>query len=294
MEKKAYLSIIAAACLWGGIGVFVKVLTAVGLTSLQGVAARNLVASAAFFLYLLITDPKALRIHPRHWYYFFGSGVCGLLFFNWCYFTVIAQSSMSVAAVLLYTSPVFVMILSTVLFQERITPVKLIALLITFVGCTLATGLLPLGETRLSGLTILTGLGAGFGYALYSVLSKVALRHYSASTVTFYTILFCALLAIPLSGLYQRVDLLPNPTFWAGSLGIGFLCCAIPSYLFTKGLVHAEAGKASILSTAELLVATLLGILLFHEEVTIYKLLGMAAIFAAILLLNRPSKKATK
>ncbi len=198
MEKKAYLSIIAAACLWGGIGVFVKVLTAVGLTSLQGVAARNLVASVAFFLYLLVTDPKALRIHPRHWYYFFGSGVCGLLFFNWCYFTVIAQSSMSVAAVLLYTSPVFVMILSTVLFRERITPVKLIALLITFVGCTLATGLLPLGETRLSGLTILTGLGAGFGYALYSVLSKVALRQYSASTVTFYTILFCAVLAVPL------------------------------------------------------------------------------------------------
>ena len=90
------------------------------------------------------------------------------------------------------------------------------------------------------------------------------------------------------------MDLLPNPTFWVGSLGIGFLCCAIPSYLFTKGLVHAEAGKASILSTAELLVATLLGILLFHEEVTIYKLLGMAAIFAAILLLNLPSKKEAK
>lgn len=293
MEKKAYLSIIAAACLWGGIGVFVKVLTAVGLTSLQGVAARNLVASVAFFLYLLVTDPKALRIHPRDWYYFFGSGVCGLLFFNWCYFTTISRSSMSVAAVLLYTSPVFVMLLSTVLFQERITPLKITALLITFVGCTLATGLLPLGQTKLSLPILLTGLGAGFGYALYSVLSKVALRKYSASTVTFYTILFCAVLAIPLSGLYRRADLLPDWRFWAGSLGIGFLCCAIPSYLFTRGLVHAEAGKASILSTAELLVATLLGILVFHEQITPYKLLGMAAIFAAILLLNRPPRRKT-
>ena len=291
MEKKAYLSIIAAACLWGGIGVFVKVLTAVGLTSLQGVAARNLVAAAVFLLYLLFTDPKALRINPRHWYYFFGSGVCGLLFFNWCYFTTISRSSMSVAAVLLYTSPVFVMILSTVLFQERITSLKLAALLITFVGCTLATGLFPLGETRMSLPTILTGLGAGFGYALYSVLSKVALRKYPASTVTFYTILFCALLATPLSGLYLRADLLPNWRFWAGALGIGFLCCAIPSYLFTRGLLYAEAGKASILSTAELLVATLLGILLFREEITPYKIAGMAAIFAAILLLNRPAKK---
>ena len=45
MEKKAYLSIILAASLWGGIGVFVKILSSLGLTSLQGVAARNLVAA---------------------------------------------------------------------------------------------------------------------------------------------------------------------------------------------------------------------------------------------------------
>lgn len=291
MEKKAYLKIILAASLWGGIGVFVKILSSLGLTSMQGVASRNLVAAAVFFVYLFFTDRAALKIDPRHWYYFFGSGVCGLLFFNWCYFTTISASSMSVAAVLLYTSPVFVMIMSAFLFKEPITPLKVAALIITFVGCMLSTGLLPLGQAAIAPLTVLSGLGAGFGYALYSILSKVALSKYSASTVSFYTILFCAALALPISGLYQRTDLLTNGTFWLGSLGIGLLCCAVPSLLFTQGLLHAEAGKASIMSTAELLVATLLGILIYHEEVTLYKLLGMAAIFGAILLLNLPAKK---
>ncbi|MCF2660931.1 DMT family transporter [Pseudoflavonifractor phocaeensis] len=288
MEKKAYLKIILAASLWGGIGVFVKILSSLGLTSMQGVAARNLVASAVFFLYLLFTDRPALKIDPRHWYYFFGSGVCGLLFFNWCYFSTISASSMSVAAVLLYTSPVFVMIMSAFLFKEPITPVKVAALAVTFVGCMLSTGLLPLGQTAIAPLTLLSGLGAGFGYALYSILSKAALSKYPASTVSFYTILFCAVLALPISGLYRRTDLLANGTFWMGSLGIGLLCCAVPSLLYTQGLLHAEAGKASIMATAELLVATLLGILIYHEEITPYKLLGMAAIFGAILLLNRP------
>ena len=45
------------------------------------------------------------------------------------------------------------------------------------------------------------------------------------------------------------------------------------------------------MATAELLVATLLGILIYREEGTPYKLLGMAAIFGAILLLNLPAKK---
>lgn len=291
MEKKAYLSIILAASLWGGIGVFVKILSSLGLTSLQGVAARNLVAAGVFFIYLFFTDRSALKIDPRHWYYFFGSGVCGLLFFNWCYFSTISASSMSVAAVLLYTSPVFVMIMSAFLFKEPITPVKVAALAVTFLGCMLSTGLLPLGQAAISPLTLLSGLGAGFGYALYSILSKVALSKYSASTVSFYTILFCAVLALPISGLYQRTDLLTNGTFWMGSLGIGLLCCAVPSFLYTRGLLHAEAGKASIMATAELLVATLLGILIYREEVTPYKLLGMAAIFGAILLLNLPAQK---
>ena len=82
MEKKAYLSIILAASLWGGIGVFVKILSSLGLTSLQGVAARNLVAAGVFFVYLFFTARSALKIDPRHWYCVFGTGVGGRLWFK--------------------------------------------------------------------------------------------------------------------------------------------------------------------------------------------------------------------
>ena len=99
--KKAYLQIIAAAALWGCIGLFLKLLTAAGLTSMQGVALRSVVGVVFYGLFLFFTDRTALFIVPRDWYYFFGTGVCSLLFFNWCYFSAITRSSMSVAAVLL-------------------------------------------------------------------------------------------------------------------------------------------------------------------------------------------------
>ena len=72
---------------------------------------------------------------------------------------------------------------------------------------------------------------------------------------------------------------------------MGLLCCALPYHLYTDGLRYAEPGKASILATLEPFVAAGLGILLFHEELTPYKLLGMAAILGAVLLLNLPARQ---
>ncbi len=284
--KKAYLKITAAAALWGCIGLFLKLLTAAGLTSMQGVALRAVVGCLFYGLFLFFTDRNALFIAPKDWYYFFGTGVCSLLFFNWCYFNAITRSSMAAAAVLLYTAPIFVTLMSALLFREKLTPAKLTALAVTFAGCALVTGLFPLGQEVVSPPVILFGLGSGFGYALYSIFGKFVLKKYSPATVTFYTILFCALFSLPLSGLHTNLSALSDGRAWAGALGVGVLCCAMPYHLYTSGLREAEPGRAAILATIEPFVAAALGILLFREAVTPFKLLGMAAILGAVLLLN--------
>ena len=291
--KKAYLQIIAAAALWGCIGVFLKLLTAAGLTSMQGVALRTLAGCIFYGLFLFLTDRKALRIRLSDCGWFFGTGVFSLLFFNWCYFNAITLSSMSVAAVLLYTSPVFVTLMSAVFFREAVTPVKLAALIITFAGCALVTGLFPLGGPHIALPTILFGLGSGFGYSLYSIFGKFMLKKYPPATVTFYTMLFCTLCALPLAGLQNNLAALGDWRAWAGTLGVGLLCCALPYHLYTTGLKDAEPGRAAILATLEPFVAAALGIVLFYEALTPYKLLGMAAILGAVVLLNTKTEKRT-
>lgn len=148
MVQKAYVKIVAAAALWGCIGIFLKLLTAVGLSSMDGVAVRSLAATLLYGCFLAVTNPGALRISPRDWYYFFGTGVCSMLFFNWCYFSTISRSSMSVAAVLLYTAPVFVTLMSALFFHESITPLKLLALGVTFAGAPWSPACFPWDRSR--------------------------------------------------------------------------------------------------------------------------------------------------
>ena len=103
--------------------------------------------------------------------------------------------------------------------------------------------------------------------------------------------MFAALASLPLSGIFCHLPLLLDWRAAAGGLGISVLCCILPYLLYTEGLNHAEAGKAAIMATIEPFVAALIGISIFREDITLFKLLGMVLIFCAILLLNRPVKK---
>lgn len=91
---------------------------------------------------------------------FFGSGVVSLLFFTFCYFQAMNYMSLSAAAILLYTAPAIVTLLSALLFKERLTGLKLLAVLLAFLGCALVSGL-GAGDMALSTAGILYGLGAG-------------------------------------------------------------------------------------------------------------------------------------
>lgn len=135
-KKLCAASILAAAALWGCIGVFLRGMTDLGLSSMQAMSARTVFAAVVLLPVLWFRDRSLLRLERlSDLRYFFGTGVLSLLFFNWCYFGAIKASSMSVAAVLLYTSPIFVVLLSAACFGERVTRRKALALCCTFAGC---------------------------------------------------------------------------------------------------------------------------------------------------------------
>ncbi len=161
--------IIAAGSLWGLMGVFVKWFDAFGIAAMPMTFLRALVTAAVMMLFMLIRHRQKLKIRLRDLWMFIGTGLCSIVFFNYCYFQTIMVTSLSVAAILLYTAPIFVMLISAVLFKERLTVRKLTALALAFGGCVLVTGVVTGGSV--SGGAILTGLGAGLGYAHCTVYS---------------------------------------------------------------------------------------------------------------------------
>lgn len=194
---------------------------------------------------------------------------------------------MSVAAVLLYTAPAIVMILSRILFGEKLTVCKMTALVLTFVGCIFVTGIAG-DASALNIAGILTGLGSGLGYALYSVFSRYAIeRGYQSLTISFYTFLIAAIVTVPFVNVSGIV------TVTAGSLWMlmfflvfGVVSTVLPYTLYNYGLNTIENGKASIIASVEPLVATLLGIMIYHEKMSVGGVVGMILILGALVLCN--------
>lgn len=292
MEKKKRnigpALIILAGCFWGSMGIFVRRLGAFGFSSIQIVSIRVTLAALFFCLLLAVKDPSGFRISPRDLPLFFGLGFGSILFFTVCYFSAIAIMPLSTAAILLYTSPIWIMLMSAVFFHESLNGRKLLALASAFAGCVLVSGISGEGIT-LAGL--LLGLGSGIGYGLYSILGTIALRRYSPYTVTTYTFLFAAVGSWLIC---RPADMLPKFGGAADLPGLVLFCCltalvtaVIPFLAYTLGLRTVEASRAGILATIEPMVATLIGILFFSEPLTLLSGLGILLILAAVILLNR-------
>lgn len=70
----------------------------------------------------------------------------------------------------------------------------------------------------------------------------------------------------------------------------GLITCYLPYLLYTYGLTGLETGKASILASVEPVVATLVGIFVFHESMTLMSAAGVLCVLFAVVLLNLKQK----
>ena len=154
-----------------------------------------------------------------------------------------------------------------ILFHEKLTKEKIIALILTFIGCGCITGAFA-GNLSVSRETFLYGLASGFGYALYSIFGKPATKRYSALTVSLWCFLFAAAFTLPLSGLAAKAPLFSDLMVWGGILGIGLISCVFPNILYMRGLQQLEAGHAAILATIEPVVAAIVSYLFLGEAFT--------------------------
>lgn len=285
------LLIVLAGCFWGSMGIFVRKLAEYGFSSVQIVSIRVTLAALVFAGLLLIRNRAGFRISLRDLPLFLGLGFGSILFFTVCYFTAITMMPLSTAAILLYTSPIWIMLMSLLFFREKLNRNKVLALVLAFAGCVLVSGISGEGITPAG---LLVGLGSGIGYGLYSILGTVALRRYSPYTVTAYTFLFAAagswMICSP-ADMLSRFSAAPDPAFLVFFCGLTAVVTAvIPFLTYTLGLQSVEASRAGILATVEPLVATVIGILVFSEPLTALSGLGILLILCAVILLNRKQR----
>lgn len=285
------LPVFLAGCLWGTAGLFNAGIRAAGFSSFDITFLRALCTFLCFGAVIAVRHPRRLCIRLRDVWCFLGTGVASMAFFNVCYFLTMERTTLAMAVMLMETSPIFVVLLSAVLFRERLNAKKLIAVGLTIVGCALMCDVFG-GGTSLSPSGVLIGLASGLGYALYSIFSRFALlRGYHSETISFYTFLFAALAMIPFTHFDAIGAALAGGTFpWLIVVGYG-LITMITYYLYTAGLTVIENGKAAICAMSEPPMAALLGVIFLHDPLPgILQAAGMLLMLGAIVLLNTKEK----
>lgn len=291
MEKNNWKAgtalVILAACFWGSMGIFVRKLGVYGFNSIQIVSVRVTLAALIFCVILFVKDRAGFKISAGDIPLFLGLGFGSILFFTVCYFSAIKIMSLSAAAILLYTSPIWIMLMSALFFHEKMNSRKITALVLAFGGCVMVSGISGEGIPLIG---LLFGLGSGIGYGLYSILGTIALRRYSPYTVTAYTFL---LAAVGSWLICNPADMMSKFRA-ADDLSVLILLCiltalvtaVVPFLAYTLGLRTLEASKAGILATIEPLVATIIGIVYFSEPLTLLSGIGILLILGAVVILN--------
>ena len=286
-KNRAALAVIASAVLWGTYGAFLTAIEGRGMSADVINFLRFAATSLPILLFLLAKDRRALRVKKADLPLFAANGLASILFFTACYAAAIRETKIATAAALLYTAPAIVLLLSALLFSEKLTPRKTACVLLSVLGCALVSGL-GSGGARLTFRGLLLGLGAGLGYALYSIFSRlIQQRGYSTYTNVCYTFstAAAAYLAIALgNGSAAEIVRLPGAALL--SVLCGLLTGLLAYLLYTAGLRELEPSRAAQLATIEPVVAALLGALLFRQSLSAAEVIGIALVVAAVVGMN--------
>jgi DME family drug/metabolite transporter len=278
------LAVVAAASIWGTLGLFAKILYAQGVSFESLVAVRASVGWVAVMTFVLATGKaKRLRVSGRDLAFLAPQGLIGIGLFYLLYFYTVGESTVGTAAILLYCSPAFV-VLARLFLDEALNAAKVLVLFLTAGGIFLVAGAYDPTNLEVTTAVLLTGLLSGLTYGLYSIFGRPVTGHLNPSVILSYALFFGGLLlyafAIPT---LDTLASLPIGSY-ALLLMLAVVHTTLGFALYTFGLARLGAGRAAILATVEPVVAGVLGIALLGEALTIPKAAGALLVISGAAL----------
>ncbi|MDD3864584.1 MAG: DMT family transporter [Eubacteriales bacterium] len=296
-QKKGYLQVFTAGCLWGTIGLFVTVLSGMGADGALISLLRILTACIMMFIIVLFRcgGIRAFRISRQVLILTLLMGLFCQAIYNLCYSKAIQITGVATAAVLLYTAPIFVFIMAVLFFKESITSRKLLALGINILGCALTVTGGHFSSLSFEKMGIVMGLLAGFFYGLSTVFSKMVANKAHPYVITFYSFLFASVFLFIFNPPWTLSDgVLDLPMLLVG-VAYGFVATVLAYAVYMTGLAKpVETSRVPVIASVETVVAAFLGALVFSESMGLWKILGIGLVFCSIVVMNLPSRPTIK
>ncbi|MBR5140518.1 MAG: EamA family transporter [Clostridia bacterium] len=287
MKTKAFIYIIVAGILWGTSGIFVHLLSPYGFSTFQMTAVRGLISFIGMLVYAYLSDKALFRCKAKDFIFFIPIGAT-LFGTAALYYASMTMTSVSTAVVLMYMAPVYVMIFSVLFLGESFSSLKAVSVAAMLIGCCLVSGII--GGITFNFIGILLGVLAGFSYATYNVVTKIALKNnINTVTATLYSFMIMAIIALSVSKPHMIVvKAAENPLATIPLLiGLGVVTFVIPYFLYTLAMRDLPAGTAAALGIVEPMAATVFSIMFLGEKLSWLPALGIILILLAVFALGK-------
>jgi DME family drug/metabolite transporter len=280
------LVVLFSTLCWGTSGIFVKFVVADSSISALALAFwRDLFSFLVLLAGLRLFRPDWLRVERKKLRWLAAMG-CVLGIFHVFWNLGVLLNGAAVATVQQAAMPAIVTLAAWLLWREPLTWTKIAAILLTFVGTVLVSGIDVLGQAELSRGGLLVGLGMPVFYAGWNLLGKKTRQDHGPFTILVYAFGFGALVLLP----FQFFIPQPWPVPVSASLSFAALiliATVVPFSTYTFALGRLPASVASILAMAEIPIVAVYAYVLLDELLTTSQIVGAVLVVVGVLLLTR-------
>ena len=290
-DIRGYAMIAGAAILWGISATAAKFLFNQNVSPLLVVQTRVTFSALLMAAGFRLVRPSLLRVDSRDLWRLAVLGVVGVAGANITYYLVIRETTVATAIIIQYTAPLLVLAYGVLSREEGFSIVKLVAALLSFLGCALAVGAFDEGALILTPLALIAGIGSILTFAFLTVYTRRVVARMPSWTAVLYALVFASIMWLVINPPWVIAAEPHSPGLWLALIGFAIISVLLPHSLFAAGLRTVVPSRAIITSTLEPVVAISSAAVVLGELLTPLQVVGAITVLVAIVLLNlRPEE----
>lgn len=284
-DAAGYLAVVLATACWGTSGIFVKFVVASSeVTALALAFWRDLFTFLVLLTGVGLLRPSWLRVQRRDLPWLAGlGGSLGIFHVFWNLGVLL--NGAAVATVQQAAMPAIVAVAAWLIWHESLTWNKILAIVLTFTGTVLVSGVDVLGQAELTLSGLLVGLGIPLTYASWNLFGKKVREQYGPLAILTFGFGFGALVLLPFQFFTPQPWPVPGLS-WLWFAGLIIISTISGFTLYTFGLGRLPASVASILAMLEIPIVAVYAFFLLDEQMAGEQVLGALLVIGGVLLLS--------
>lgn len=248
---------------------------------------RSMIAATGLLI-LFVVREKRIRIERQDWMKLISLGVLVIPLNQFAFLIAIGLTTPSNAALFYASTPVFVMILSALLLNERALLFSKIGVVVGFIGIVIVVferGVDFRSDYTLGNLLLLVAVCS---WGLYTVLGRPLVLKYGSFHISSLSMIIGALMFMP-------VGIIPALRFDYSSIGLAHLygllylgigTSIIAYFLWYYALGRIESTKVAVFTYLQPVVTTILAVIILGQIITMRFITGACIALIGVVLVQ--------